>query len=76
MNNKQFYSIAILLIVIICILGSINSKIDRAELVVSGQGRPYQINNYQSFITTIKIEKVEGNGNAFGDNNQVENKIG
>lgn len=75
MNNKQYYIlIVVLLIIVVVALYHTNARLDRIELATSGQGKVVQM-HATTFQTSINIDKVEGNGHAFGDNNKVENKI-
>ena len=47
----------------------LEQAIAHQNLAVDLQGE----SSIQMFLTTIYIEKLEGNGNAFGDNNKIEN---
>ena len=45
-------------------------------MAIENKGRIIKIPNItQNVMTAIKIDKIEGNGNVFGDYNKIENKI-
>jgi biopolymer transport protein ExbD len=68
MNNKQFYIVLILLIILIALTVSLHHQPENSEL---NEARSKVV--LQNFTTNIYIEKVEGNGNSFGDNNKIKN---
>jgi hypothetical protein len=76
MNNKHFLILLILLIVVLIFMARINARISNLELALSrdnGPMRIYNQNHQHNF--SINIEKVEGYGHAFGDNNKIENTL-
>ena len=75
MNNKQFYILILVLIVATLILWSIYSKLTKIDLAIEKQNNSTNNNFYQYNKTSIlKLGRIEGNGNIFGDNN-IENKL-
>lgn len=68
MNQKQFYIVLIILIILVALVVSSHYQISKMEL-----RETRSILLLQNFDTTINIDKVEGNGNSFGDNNQITN---
>ncbi len=78
MNTKYFYLILALLILLFLIGFYLNVRLNKMELIILENGNAEKIHNtilYQSFQTSINIDTVQGDGNTFGDNNTIENKI-
>jgi len=64
-NKKELWLIICLLIVIVFITASINEKLGNNQVQA---GMPnLKIYSHNPTHNTYKIERVEGNGNAFGD---------
>ena len=76
MKNKNTYLIIILLIVVVGAIFYFNHRLNAIEMAIENKGRIIKIPNItQNVMTAIKIDKIEGNGNVFGDYNKIENKI-
>jgi len=76
MNTKDSQVIFVLLLVLFIVMIAINCRMERIEVALAERSQTGQLTNgtLNIFVTTLmNIEKVEGNGNAFGDNNKIEN---
>lgn len=74
MKSKQLFWIILIALVIAIVLQIHWRKQLEVQLKACIESR--QINSFHIVILckkTVNIEKVEGNGNAIGDNNIVEN---
>lgn len=77
MNNKNTVLILILMVIIVGAIIHFNSRLNNMQLYI-GQKESQNLSNFtfnQNFTSSINIEKVEGNGNSFGDNNIITNKL-
>ncbi len=78
MNNKHLIVPIILVVIIIIFMVSVEARLEKIEIVVSKQSRINVQNNFFIQLNSIKninIENVQGNGNAFGNNNTIKNNI-
>lgn len=76
MNSKNSQVIFVLLVVLFIVMIAINCRMDRIEVALAERSQTGQLSNsaLNIFVSNIiNIEKVEGNGNAFGENNKIEN---
>lgn len=77
MNNKNTILLVLIMVIVVVAIIHFNSRIDNLQLSIAGQQQYLGLskNTQQTFTTNINIEKVVGNGNVFGDNNNIENKL-
>jgi hypothetical protein len=76
MNSKDSQVIFVVLLVLFILMIAISYRIERIEMALVERSQNGQISNssFNVLVTSIiNIEKVEGNGNAFGNNNKIEN---
>jgi hypothetical protein len=77
--NKTVLYLVILALVAVAIIYWCNAQTKLASSL-AGAARPIYLNQHNSITvnyspSTTNIEKVEGNGNSFGDDNNVQNDM-
>ena len=67
--------VLILILLFIVLIVYMDLRFEKLELAIAQHNTSDNLDesSFQMYLTNIYIEKVEGNGNAFGDNNKIEN---